>query len=284
MDPANATGMEFLESNDDVQVIEVPPQDIVSTTAALISALANVLTIWIILRYVDLRTRSNLYLVNCCVCNFGIMLLVPLSLNLLGMTDELTYECMCLWEESLYGMQFGNLLFALILLLDWQFVKHVRKNILIIFAAWLLILSISTASTSFCILGLSYPIALLCSAITFLILGVTVVITHLLRIIKIALLKQKEGSKTGLIIITAYFLCWLPNAVITYGQGYFRFSIDIMVEHLTFVLTYSQAWIMLILLFACDKSFRMYVRKIFGCEARDVNPENLDKEQNVVLL
>ncbi|XP_066247734.1 somatostatin receptor type 4-like [Euwallacea similis] len=284
MDSANATDVAFFDINDDVQVTEVPPQDIISTTVALVSALANIFMIWIVLKHVDLRTRSNLYLVNCCICNFAIMLLIPVSLNLFGMTDELSYECMCLWEESLYGMHFGNLLFALILLLDWYFVTHVRRHILIICAAWLLILSVSTASVSFCIFSLSYPVGLLGTAITFLILGISVILIHLLRIIKIVLLKQKEGSKTGLIIITAYFLCWLPNTVLIYGQGYFRFSIDIMVEHLTLILAYSQAWIMLILLFVCDKPFRMYVRKIFGCEARNISPENADKEQNVVLL
>lgn len=269
------------------------PMDIVNVTTSLVSAIANVAIVYLILRHKLLRTRSNLYLVNLSICNLAVMLLVPTSLNLFGITDDFSYECMCGWEESLYGILFGNSLFALIVLVNWYVVSYVKcscairykySHFLVMFVAWILILFVSIASVSFCIQSLSYPLALACFIIAYIVMSLSTVVIHVTKWVKQKFYNQSPDSSVELIVVSAYFLCWMPNWLSTYAQFLLHYFLSSIVQNLTSFLGYSFGWLMFLLLFYYDKSFRLFVKKTLGCNVEESNGENLDKEQNAVLL
>lgn len=270
---------------------ETNPMDILNVTTSLVSALANIAIVYLILRYKLLRTRSNLYLANLSICNLAVMLLVPVSLNLKGITDNLSYECNCGWEESLYGILFGNSLFALIVLVNWYVVSYVKcaicykySHFLVVVVAWILILCVSLTSISFCIQDISYPVALVCFVIAYIVMSLSTVVIHITKIVKAKFYNQNPNSSVELIVVSAYFLCWMPNWLFMYSQILFNYLISSIVQNLTYFLGYSFGWLMFLLLFYYDKLFRLSVKQSLGFRVEESKEEHLDKEQNAVLL
>lgn len=286
--------MDNITYDEDVDYPKTSPMDILNVTTSLVSAIANIVIVYLILRHKLLRTRSNLYLANLSICNLAVMLLVPTSLNLFGITDDFSYECMCGWEESLYGILFGNSLFALIVLVNWYVVSYVKCScairckysyFMVMFGAWILILCVSIASVLFCIQSLSYPLALACFIIAYIVMSLSTVVIHIIKWVKGRFYNQNPDSSVELIVVSAYFLCWMPNWLFMYAQFLLHYFLSSVIQNLTYFLGYSFGWLMFFLLFYYDKSFRLFVKKSLGCNVEEEsNEENLDKEQNAVLL
>jgi len=160
--------------------------------------------------------------------------------------------------------------------------RCLRGYLFIIALVWLVVISISVASVTLCELNLSYPIAMVCYLIGYLLIFIAIIAIYILRFVKIKFFhKASEKSKLELIVVTSFFLCWLPNWILLYGRLFLRFYLSEDYESFTSFVGYSHAWIMLVLLYFCDHSFRLHARKVFRC--KEEHPET-HKEQSTGLL
>ncbi|KAL1497789.1 hypothetical protein ABEB36_008687 [Hypothenemus hampei] len=297
MDLSNLTMNDTFESLDQEEPFEteIDPFSIIKCIVALVSAFSNIFIIFIIARYSVLQTRSNFYLANWCISNLILMLLVPIFVNLFGITDVMSYEMMCVWDESLYALFFGNFLFALILLLDWYVSIYTKQNctgkcknlhIFITVIVWILVLAVAIGSVSFCVMSLSYPLSLTSFLLGYFLLFVIVVTINVLRLVKIIIFKQHlEKNRLVLIFVTSFFFCWLPNWISMYGQIALGIFFSDTFIQCTYLLGYSHSIFMLLIVYFCDKSFQFHIRKTFGCDKeRTCDTNNQNKEQITGLL
>ncbi|KAL3269104.1 hypothetical protein HHI36_008186 [Cryptolaemus montrouzieri] len=64
--------------------------------------LANSLITYIILRNKPLRTRTNIYLVNICICNSMYLLFSPLIFNLFSAAERIHAYIICFTDEFFF--------------------------------------------------------------------------------------------------------------------------------------------------------------------------------------
>ncbi|ENN79176.1 hypothetical protein YQE_04360, partial [Dendroctonus ponderosae] len=266
--------------------------DVLKAALCLLCGLANILIIYVIARNSALQTRPNAYLANWCISSCIILILSSTQLGLFGSTEDISYELLCVTEESHYGMIIPNLLFVLVLFLEWYSGSYGRPCCLtsrlglvaIVALIWTVALIISAASATFCILDMSYPLSLISFNLVYISVFVVIIFVHVLRIIMIKIFnKPPVKNKLELVLVTSYFFCWLPNFLLIYGQMFFGFSVSPTLELVTYFCGYAHSFVMLILLYFCDKCFKMHLRDLFGLTEK--TPQSiLHKEQNTGLL
>lgn len=291
MELSNSTFAETLNVDEDYDSA-TSSWDVPKAAICLSCGLANILIIYVIARNSALRTRPNAYLANWCISSCIILLLAPTQMSLFGSTEDLSYELLCVTEESQYGMFIPNLLFVLVLFLEWYSGSYGRPCCLtsrlglcaIIVLIWIVALMISAASATFCILDMSYPLSLISFNLVYISVFVVILFVHILRIIMIKVFnKPAVKNRLELILVSSYFLCWLPNWLLIYGQMLFGFSVSPTFEQVLYFIGYAHSLVMLILLYFCDKCFKMHLRDLFGL-TKKTQQSILQKEQNTGLL
>lgn len=278
------------EEND---TIVFQPLEILNAITSGISAVANVLIVYVIFRYSTMRTKPNIYLANWCICNFLVMILAPPTLKIFEIFDSASEDFVCFWEESLYGFLVGNLMFVVIYLLDWYIVTYCKQgcsvtcrnvSIYIIIITWIIILGLTIASITFCLQNLSQPLTLACFIFGFFIVFIVIILVYILRFIQKRMSSiVLEKSTIELILVSSYFLCWLLNWVSLYMQLFLRLYINEDFESMTFFIGYSNAWIMVILLYYFDKSFKVCFRNTFRLKLEDFDSNRSNNKDTVVL-
>ncbi|XP_076266931.1 kappa-type opioid receptor-like isoform X2 [Rhynchophorus ferrugineus] len=278
---------------DQVYVLPVSALDVVNSISAVLSCIANAIIAFLVLKWTTLRTRSNIYLASWCLCNFFVLVSAPVTVNLFGWVDEISFEVLCIWEETLNGILFGNLVFVTIFLIDWYSVTLGTQNCanrcgncakVINIIVWVVIMVLSTASVVLCVYNYSYPLTLMSYFIGYLTMFLIMLTIFILRCVKVYLFHSLEKSKVELVLVVSYFICWLPNCACLYVELLLQRSTYGIMDG-TYCVGYINACVLLVILYCYDSNFKKCFRRTFGLESElSSEDNNVKNARNSVLL
>ncbi|XP_019871154.1 kappa-type opioid receptor [Aethina tumida] len=258
---------------DDIYKNESHIMEVPALLVSLFSVVANIFIITTILKNNVLKTHVNLYVVNWCICNLFLLILAPVSMNIFGITRHITYEALCLWDQFVFTLLSGNLIFVAVLLIDWYIMIFGGQNCfrkcknsakLTVTTVWIVMVVVDFVSVAFCVNDLSLPLAALLLFYSYMIVFVIIICTHLLRLIKLRTSSVVVEKDTFvLILVTSYFLCWLLNWVllccfVVSGKEEFHEG-----KLFSYVLGFSNSMIVLYLFYRYDNNFRKCFRELF---------------------
>ncbi|KAK9890779.1 hypothetical protein WA026_012124 [Henosepilachna vigintioctopunctata] len=245
---------------------------------------ANCIITYIILRNKSLRVRSNIYIVNFCICNILYLIFTPLILNLFSAAERIHVSVICYSDEIFFLFMFGDYLFICIILLDWYIVtyKSLRTSArcrasykLVIVSVWTIIIVLMLTIILQCSTGVS--LFAFIAAIAILSYFITLILIVFISIMKF--INERTTSiievKTNLplIYVLTYFLCWLPNCLYIVIISVFNLHGLVAFALGTFVIGYTYSPILLVIMYKRDEKFGKALRKSL-C---NVEPENSEE-------
>ncbi|RZB41625.1 7tm 1 domain containing protein [Asbolus verrucosus] len=243
------------------------PSDFVLIPTAfitLVAIVADVLIIYVIARFKNLHTTTNIYILNWSLCNVLFLILSPINFTVLAFLEYVSREITCVWFGEILITLTGNFIFALALTFDWYtlnfcsqslFVKIRRYYKFEIMSIWIIIVLLSFYICFHCILPIMHEWI-------FIVVTVSFVFMFIIQIVRLIKLKTSsvidEKSKLTLILVSSYFLCWVPNYVL-HSIKTFNDDDDVIAPELLvlcFLIGYLNPIIFILLLYYYDKKFK----------------------------
>ncbi|XP_018568597.1 mu-type opioid receptor-like [Anoplophora glabripennis] len=260
--------------------VEIP-----TAIVAILSSLANALIIFMSIRFHVLHTRLYFYLANWCICNFVITVSAHATLNVLGFAEIVSVTALCIWLETSFAFMFGNLVFIAALLLDWYILTftnqgtcsiHCRRYYKLIAAnIWVLVLLLLIKSIFYCLDYISMPLLVLIVCLAYFTVTVLILVIFVLRLIKLKLSSfVVEKSNLEFKLALSHFLCWLPNVL--FLTVHIIFQLSIILEYLSYIIWYSNACVIFLLLYFNDESFRTCLGSLFHTKFKSSKKDNKD--------
>ncbi|XP_049823512.1 kappa-type opioid receptor-like [Aethina tumida] len=291
MDITNLTANTTFDPDEEVYLDHVNMYTIPLVVLCILAAVADCLIIYVILKYDEMRTHVNLYLLNWCISNLLVLPIVPVSMNVsvIGFISE---EVLCLMFESLLVVMSGNLLFVAVTLVDWYlmtygtqncFIKFKKSAVFVCFTVWIVILAFGFLSVSLCLHDISFPLSAIMFLLTYFFVFVTIILIHVLRLVKKNFSNVvMEKDIFILKLVSWYFLAWLLNWFLLFGQIIIRRT-HMSLEYFSFYLGFSYPLIMLYLLYHDDKTFKKCFRHMCGHKDEPDDQNNRDNFVTVLL-
>lgn len=259
--------------------------EIPTSIVAILSSIANVLIIFMTIRFRELHTRPYFYLANWCLCNFGITATTHTVWNILGVAEIVSNTCFCIWIQITFAFVFGNLMFVVGLSLDWYIVtfsnqsycalKCRRHYKLIAIVIWVLTLLLLVKSVLYCLNLISIPLLIFLACLAYFSVTVVILIISILRMIKLRVSSVVvEKSNVEFKIALSHLLCWLPNVIFIICHAIFRLTI--IFEYISYIIWYSNACVVFFILYRYDENFRTCLGVLFKTKFTTTAKDNRD--------
>jgi hypothetical protein len=228
----------------------------------LLSIVADVLIIYVIAKFKNLRTTINLYILNWRICNVLFLTLSPANFTVLALLEFIYVDVACVWYGEILVTFTGNFTFAIALTLDWCILNYAspafalkiqsyyKVNVTLL---WLLTASLSIFVCFDCTLVIfTHWISLLQPGYFIIIL-----IVHFVRFVKLKTSNSREKSNLVLILVSLYFLFWVPSYVMhcikLFGSDQSIYPEIVVFCHL---IAYSYSLMLILLLYLYDRNFQ----------------------------
>lgn len=271
--------------------------DIPILLVATAAVIADVIIIYNILKHKELRTRTNIYIVNFCICNIFYLIFTPLMLNLFSASEVIHASLICFSDELFFLFMLGNYVFICILLTDWYIVTYKSLNASArCRASYKLVIALVWSALSVFLVG----IFLLCTSgvSLFLFLGFLAIACYFCSFIFMAFIcvmkfinekttsMVEVKSNTELCYVASYFLCWLPNWCYIFVTAFTKFKAsNIIIGLSSFIFGYIYPIILLYLMYKKDDKFRNAIRIwMFNDERRNVDEDSHRNDEHSTTL
>lgn len=271
--------------------------DVPILLAASAGIIADFIIVYTILRYRELRTRINIYIVNLCICNVFYLIFTPLILNLFSAAEKIYAATICFSDELFFLFMLGNHVFICILLSDWYIVTYKSLNAsarcrasykLVIATVWVIFSVLSLTIFLQCTSGVSLFLFIAVLAIIFYFCSfIFVAFICLMKVVNERTTSVVEAkSNTELLYVLSYFVCWLPNWMYIFISVFARFIIsNVIIGLCTFIIGYVHSVILLYIMYKKDTKFRDAVRKwVFNDSRRNVEEDAPKNDEHFTTL
>ncbi|KAJ3622069.1 hypothetical protein MTP99_002598 [Tenebrio molitor] len=266
MDPEDFENVTLNDTEFGQEIHYQRPSDLVLIPTAivtLLSIVADVLTIYLIAKFKNLRTTVNLYILNWRICNVLFLTLSPINFIVLAFVEYVYKDIICVWFGEILVTLTGNFMFAIALTLDWcilnyasqSFALKVRSHYKVNLALlWLLMALLSVVICFHCV----YISLIEWTFVVVTTFFIFILIVHIFRLFKLRTSSSNdEKSNLVLILVSLYFLVWVPNYVVhsikTFDSERFIYSEFFIFSSL---IGYSYSLILILFLYLYDRNFQ----------------------------
>ncbi|XP_044753985.1 somatostatin receptor type 4-like [Coccinella septempunctata] len=294
---ANISANETFEPDENYRYERENILDIPILLAATAGIVADLIIVFTILRNKELRTRSNIYIVNLCICNIFYLFFTPLILNLFSAAEKLHASTICFSDELFFLFMLGNYVFICILLSDWYIVTYKSLNAsarcrasykLVISTVWATLFVLLITIFLQCTSGISLFLFIALLAIIFYFCSfIFVAVIFVMKVINERTTSVVEAkSNTELLYVMSYFFCWLPNWMYIFVSVFAKIITRAAFLGLcTFMLGYLHSIILLYLMYGRNEKFRIAMRKwMFNEEVRNVEEDSYKDDEHFTTL
>ncbi|KYB25436.1 uncharacterized protein LOC100142219 [Tribolium castaneum] len=271
---------------------EVPPYDRIFlelfTLVAFLSATANTLLIFTIIKYKKLRENAtNVIFLHVNISQAGFLLSTPLIfrtfLYFFDKSVHLTVFCAFYQLTACVGSAIAGFLFLLICdsYLKIYHKEKYRKfcRILKYFIIAIYVLTILTSSVTLHVCFNSYMYAFTHIFFFFAIccVFIALIVVNLVHAFRKRRVNYKD-SNIGLVVANAFFLLWTPAVIfVVLSKNGIVFA-GLIVFILFFALGLTSPIFNLVYVYCCDNNFNVFLRQVFTCRCKDYKNEDLEDQ------